>query len=158
MTTAADFERWHVMGDKRMIASPKIQQVQRLLIEGNLSQRKIAAIVGIGRATVSQIAKGKRTSYEDYERPRIEALEAVGPLARCPGCGGMVYTPCRLCRVRELKAHEEALARAHRRRARQESLRRLLTALRNACQARGVAVNARGYLPVAADREPSDCR
>jgi transcriptional regulator with XRE-family HTH domain len=141
-----------------MIASPRIEQVERLLGEGKLSQRKIAAITGIGRATVSQIARGKRRSCDAFEQAQAEANEPLGPVERCPGCGGMVYTPCRLCRVRKIKAQEEALARAFRRRARQQALQRLMTALRNASQAREAAANAERYLPAADDSGPSDCR
>lgn len=141
-----------------MIESLKILQAERLLADGKLSQRKIAAIVGIGRATVSAIVAGKRSSATNDERGGTLDNGPPGPVERCRGCGGMVYTPCRLCRVRKVKAHEEALARAFRRHAREQKLKRLLTVLRNASRAREAAGGASGYLPVAADSGPSDCK
>ncbi|MHB1033877.1 MAG: hypothetical protein ACYC35_02710 [Pirellulales bacterium] len=81
-----------------------VQEVQRLLAEGRLSQRKIALAAGVARATVGAIASGARPDYtcpepvDDDEFPEI-----LGPLGRCPSCGGLVYMPCRLCRVRAWK-------------------------------------------------------
>ncbi|MGQ9576469.1 MAG: helix-turn-helix domain-containing protein [Thermoguttaceae bacterium] len=78
--------------------------VRRLLAEGKWSMRKIARMTGVSRGTVSAIAHGKRPD----RRPRTEQDDLLerpsGPMERCPGCGGMVQMPCRLCRVRAWRA------------------------------------------------------
>ena len=95
-----------------MIATDLIAEIQRLLAEGKLSQRKIAKLTGVSRGTVGAVANGKR-----QVRPReVDCWEAglepqPGPPQHCPGCGGLVYLPCRLCRTREfLAAHPVATA------------------------------------------------
>ncbi len=115
-----------------MIAQAKVKETERLLAVGNLSQRRIAALVGVSRATVASIASGNRPDYEARMMARLEDNRPLGPLARCGGCGGMVYMPCLLCRVRAIKAHEHEVRRARRRDARERSLRRLLLAVRRA--------------------------
>lgn len=95
-----------------MLALGKVKEVERLLAEGKLSQRKIAQAVGVSRATVSGIASGKRPDYEARTHDRAEEeFEPLGPIERCPSCGGRVYMPCRLCRVRKLKAQKQAQQR-----------------------------------------------
>jgi hypothetical protein len=143
-----------------MIALMKIKEAERLLAEGKLSHRKIALAVGISRATVGGIASGRRPDYEARQRARAVANEPLGPLARCPGCGGLVYMPCRLCTVRKMKVFEREVARAGRRHARELAQRRLLAAVRRASQQRAAAVVGSGpYFPAA---EPaggaSDCK
>jgi hypothetical protein len=94
-----------------MIAPSLVHQVKRLLAEGKYSQRKIARITGVSRGTVGAIASGKRPDYEAMARERETELEQpTGPPERCPGCGGLVYMPCRLCRVRKAVA-ESRVAR-----------------------------------------------
>ena len=85
-----------------MIAPPIIDCIQKLLAEGKLSQRKIAKKVGVSRGTVASVAGGRRPDYEQLRRRRRQEQEPLplGPLARCPECGGMVYMPCRLCQMR----------------------------------------------------------
>ena len=87
-----------------MIAPSVVQEVRRLLAGGGFSHRKIAKITGISRGTVGAIASGRRRDHES-SRPLEggEFPEATGPLRRCPGCGAMVYMPCRLCGTRALK-------------------------------------------------------
>ncbi len=85
-----------------MIAPSLVEEVKRLLVEGKLSQRKIARRTGVSRGSVAMIAQGKRPDYPP--RRDEEDLVPVGPPARCPSCGAMVYQPCRLCRLRELLA------------------------------------------------------
>jgi hypothetical protein len=85
-----------------MIAAKIVTEVRQLLDEGTLSQRKIAQRMGISRGSVGAIAAGKRPDYEAMGQPREDEWEEpAGPPARCPGCGGKVYMPCRLCRTRQ---------------------------------------------------------
>jgi transcriptional regulator with XRE-family HTH domain len=84
-----------------MIASETVAEVRRLLGEGKHSQREIARLMGISRGSISAIASGRRPDYESLGQAEQEEWQPDGPPARCPGCGGMVYLPCLLCRVRE---------------------------------------------------------
>ena len=86
-----------------MIAPVVIDRIRRLLAERRLSQRKIAAIVGVSRGSVAGVARGDRPDYEAIRRKRQEQKDPLprGPLGRCPTCGGKVYMPCRLCQIRE---------------------------------------------------------
>jgi transcriptional regulator with XRE-family HTH domain len=122
-----------------MLAVTKVQEAQRLLAEGRLSQRRIAALIGISRSTLSGIAAGTRPDYDALRRARGDDEEPLGPVERCPGCGGRVHMPCRLCRVRKIKHQEQQTRRVLRRQARQLALQRLLTAVREANQARDAA-------------------
>ena len=92
-----------------MIGPTVIEEIQRLLAEGDLSQRKIAKVMKVSRGTVAAVASGKRRPY--YPRPDDRDEQLSGPVRRCPGCGGMATMPCRACRVRELRA--ESLKRCH---------------------------------------------
>ena len=85
-----------------MIGPAAIEEIQRLLAEGDLSQRKIAKLMKVSRGTVAAVASGKRRPY--YPRPEDSDEQFMGPVRRCPGCGGMATMPCRACRIRELKA------------------------------------------------------
>ena len=85
-----------------MIGPAVIEEIQRLLAEGDLSQRKIAKVMKVSRGTVGAVAGGKRRPY--YPRPEDPDEQFTGPVRRCPGCGGMATVPCRACRIRELKA------------------------------------------------------
>jgi DNA-binding XRE family transcriptional regulator len=94
-----------------MIAPSVVHEIKRLLAEGKYSQRRIARITGVSRGTVGAIASGKRPDYETRARdPELELEQPTGPPRRCPGCGGLVYLPCRLCHVRKLVA-EARIAR-----------------------------------------------
>lgn len=115
-----------------MLASAKVKEVRRLLAEGKLSQRKIAEAVGVSRSIVSGIARGVRPDYESRTRAQAAEFEPLGPIERCPSCGGKVYMPCRLCRVRKTKTRENARLRALRRLAREQLIGRLLSAVRDA--------------------------
>lgn len=137
-----------------MIELSLIKEAERLLAEGQLSQRRIAATVGISRATVGAIAAGRRPDYEAIRAARAGELEPSGPPARCPNCGGLVYTPCRLCQVRSMKNQEAEVARKARRQARQRAVARLLAAV--ASQQRQ-SPPADFYLPVDG-AGPSDCK
>lgn len=114
-----------------MIAIAKFQETRRLLALGNLSQRRIAAIVGVSRATVSAIAKGTYR-LRDQRRNREEDFLPRGPVSRCPSCGALVQLPCLACRVEELKNRQRQILRAARQKARERALRQLLIAVRQA--------------------------
>jgi hypothetical protein len=87
-----------------MIAPEVIDQIKRLLAEGNLSQRRIARQLGVSRGTVHAIARGKRTDDRTRKQKQEEDLLAPrGPWDRCPTCGGMVQMPCLACRVRAMR-------------------------------------------------------
>ena len=88
-----------------MISAATVNEVKRLLAQGDLSQRDVARIAGVGRSTVANIAAGRWVN-----RPAPHASDDVwlprpnGSPMRCPTCGGRVYMPCLACHVRELKA------------------------------------------------------
>jgi transcriptional regulator with XRE-family HTH domain len=85
-----------------MIEENTVAEIRRLLAEGSLSQRKIAGLTHVSRGTVSAIASGRRPQYDGPTGD--DWAEPTGPPVRCPDCGGMVYLPCQLCRVRKLIA------------------------------------------------------
>lgn len=89
-----------------MLAPTLVEQVQRLLDENVLSQRRIARSLDVSRGTVARIAAGERPDYDALRRARQSqaSLLPAGPLERCPGCGGMVFMPCLLCRVEAITA------------------------------------------------------
>jgi hypothetical protein len=93
-----------------MLAPDRVELAKRLLAEGRLSQRKIAAVTGMSRASITAIALERRT---DRQRRPAELPEDddLGPLARCGGCGGLVHLPCRLCQLRSRLALERRAAR-----------------------------------------------
>jgi len=101
-----------------MIGPAAIEEIQRLLAEGDLSQRKIAKVMKVSRGTVAAVASGKRRPY--YPRPEDSDEQFMGPVRRCPGCGGMATMPCRACRIRELKAQSSKRGQSD---ARNEPLR-----------------------------------
>lgn len=86
-----------------MLSFCVVDEIKRLLKEGNLSQRKIARQVGVSRGTVHGIAQGRRADYKAQREAKREFVTPVGPPVRCPTCGGMVQMPCLACRVRAMK-------------------------------------------------------
>ena len=87
-----------------MIAEAVVDRIRDLLIEGKISQRKIAHQVGVSRGTVNAIARGKRPDYApERPLPGVDFTPPGGLPTRCPGCGGMVRMPCLLCHVRAVK-------------------------------------------------------
>jgi hypothetical protein len=86
-----------------MIASLVIDEIRELLAEGRLSYRAIAERAGVSRGLVTNVANGRRPDYDAIRRRRQENFEpiALGPLARCRTCGGLVHLPCRLCQLQE---------------------------------------------------------
>jgi len=60
------------------------------MLEYGLNAKAIAEHLGIHRETVLKIKRGEHQGgREKY--------------ARCPGCGGLVEQPCRLCLVRDAR-------------------------------------------------------
>ncbi|WP_197526099.1 hypothetical protein [Botrimarina colliarenosi] len=86
------------------MALEQVLEVRRLLDEGQLSRRAIAAATGVSRGSVGAIAKGERGLFG---APPVEPEVFRSAAAqRCPGCGGMVFLPCVLC---EAVAHRQAV-------------------------------------------------
>lgn len=113
-----------------MIDIGKFMETKRLLASKTYSHRRIAAMVGVCRATVSAIARGKRKNRErEIEQ---HAPMPSGPLVRCPGCGGKVQLPCLACRADRRRERDNDLLRELRRKAQVQRLRALLRAVRRA--------------------------
>ena len=89
-----------------MLSLNCVLEIRRLLDEGRLSQRKIAAHLGVSRATVGLIATGQRplVGREQSSEPSSWDYYHDQLPSRCRQCGGMVFQPCVLCRVRALRA------------------------------------------------------
>jgi hypothetical protein len=87
-----------------MLAISVVEEIQRLLDEGKLSQRKIAARLGVGRGTVGAIASGQRGLYgRETDPDGPHPLVPQAPPERCPQCGFLVYTPCMICSTRDYR-------------------------------------------------------
>lgn len=95
-----------------MLSLEIVREIDRLLREGRLSQRKIAARLNTSRGIIGAIARGKRGLHgrETIGSDGDPLGTAVLP-ERCPCCGGRVYMPCRLCHIRAL---QQDLARRQR--------------------------------------------
>ena len=78
----------------------QIAEIQRLIGQG-IGQREICRRTGISRTTIRRIARGQRTAA---------GRDHCQPARRCPGCGGLVYGECLLCRLARLK-HRRAMLR-----------------------------------------------
>ena len=141
-----------------MLAIAKVKEVERLLLDGRFSQRKIAAFVGVSRATVSAIAAGRRPDYEARLAARALELEPMGPIVRCGGCGSRVYSPCRACRVRSDLDRKREAVRAIRDRNRELALRLQMSAARDASLKRDSEIERQRYLPPPVAAGASDCK
>ena len=82
-----------------MLSPAKVEKIRRLLVRGNVSQRHIAKAAGVSRGSVNAIACGKRPDYRVTNFDDEDSGRWLPPVRR-GGCGGMVYAPCRLCRIR----------------------------------------------------------
>lgn len=88
-----------------MLPRVLVLEVKRLLDEGQMSRRAIAAQTGVSRGSVNAIANGERGLHgaepdeSDGEGPPRDLVAS-----RCPECGGMVYMPCVLCEARRHRA------------------------------------------------------
>ena len=94
-----------------MLRHATVMEIKRLLDEGELSQRKIARQVGVSRATVGDIASGKRALFgrDDSTAGDEECLPQE--FARCPSCGARVLLPCVACAARHYRFREMDLRR-----------------------------------------------
>jgi predicted XRE-type DNA-binding protein len=87
-----------------MLPTELVHEINRLLQDGELSQRQIAARLGVSRATVGEIASGRRglhgrNELDDMPRARAGRRRPV----RCGRCGYRIYMPCRICIAREYR-------------------------------------------------------
>ncbi len=92
-----------------------VLEVRRLLEEGRLSQRQIAVRLGVSRGTVFRLSQGWAPAVREKPLKRRRRRRLPLPLyriaTRCPGCGGMVYAPCRLCATQEHRRRQVLHAR-----------------------------------------------
>jgi hypothetical protein len=85
-----------------MLSTALVHEIDRLLREGGLSQRTIAARLGVSRGIVSAIANGRRGLYgKDSCDGTLRSLAPAAPPVRCPQCGYRVYPPCLVCEARD---------------------------------------------------------
>jgi hypothetical protein len=84
-----------------MIAPDTVADIRRLLAEDVLGQREIARRMGVCRSTVGAIAAGRRLDRPAKRPPEADLWETSDPPERCSTCGGLVYMPCMLCRLRK---------------------------------------------------------
>lgn len=88
-----------------MLPVATIAEVRRLLREGELSQRQIAAELKVSRGTVGAIARGTRQDRRPRSAVRVtDVFSPEEPPERCRGCGALVQMPCVLCRTRRYLA------------------------------------------------------
>ena len=57
-----------------MIATTVVKEIERLLHEEKLSQRKVALLMGVSRGTIGTIADGRRPDYEQLRLDRADTL------------------------------------------------------------------------------------
>ncbi|NOY40868.1 MAG: hypothetical protein GXP26_03390 [Planctomycetes bacterium] len=94
-----------------MLSLALIEEVQRHLDEGRLSQRKIAWKLRVSRGTVGAIANGNRGIYgREPECGELRLPDMEMPAERCFTCGGMVHKPCLLCLARAFRRRRKLLA------------------------------------------------
>ena len=87
-----------------------VEEIRWLLAQKMWKYGEIARTTGVCRATVGRIARRERP-YDKAPEPPAEP-EPVGPPVRCKGCGGLVYMPCILCRVRRWIARRRQAGKA----------------------------------------------
>ena len=93
-----------------MLAKSLIEEIDRLLKQGKLSQRKIAAQLRVSRGTVSAIASGRRGLYgREASDDEPFPLGPQSPPERCPRCGYRVYMPCQICSSRDFQERQMEL-------------------------------------------------
>lgn len=86
-----------------MLATPLVREIDRLLQEGHLSQRKIAAQLGVSRGIVGAIANGRRGLHgvDELDADIDRSMSTKSMAIRCPHCGYRVFAPCLVCRARD---------------------------------------------------------
>lgn len=89
-----------------MLLPEKVQKVQELLVLGGLSQRQIAKRTGISRATIGEIAKGRRLPIQRTPAHNVKPPLFSGPTTRCKTCGAKVRMPCFTCGLRGVIADD----------------------------------------------------
>jgi Helix-turn-helix domain len=92
-----------------MLTIALVNEIDRLLHEGELSQRQIAARLGVSRGTIGAIANGQRGLFGRDPTPIHSPLVHSTPPRRCPKCGYRVYLPCLVCRIRDHKQRQAVL-------------------------------------------------
>ncbi|HEY1599706.1 MAG TPA: hypothetical protein VGG64_08900 [Pirellulales bacterium] len=84
-----------------MLSQERVDEVRRLLADPERpSQRRIAIITGVSRASVGAIASGRRPDYAPRTELRDDEPLSFGRLVWCTGCGHNVYLlagECKLC-------------------------------------------------------------
>jgi predicted XRE-type DNA-binding protein len=91
-----------------MLSAALVEEIDRLLHEGELSQRKIARCLGVSRGTVSAIASGRRGLFgrEPADDDSADRRGCSIPV-RCPRCGYRIYLPCLICRTRDHRRQQD---------------------------------------------------
>jgi predicted XRE-type DNA-binding protein len=90
-----------------MLPIELVREISRLLDEGELSQRQIAARLGVGRTTVGAIASGQRGLNRHDELVKMARARAGRRRpVRCSRCGYRVYMPCLICIAREYRQQQ----------------------------------------------------
>jgi hypothetical protein len=92
-----------------MLTSALVQEIDRLLRDGGLSQRQIAAQLGVGRGTVNAIANGQRSLFGRETPKTTSPTIPLSPPKRCPHCGYRVYLPCQICKIRAHRFRQHLL-------------------------------------------------
>jgi hypothetical protein len=82
-----------------MLSEEKVREIEQLLLEGKLSQRRIAKMTGASRGSVNAIATGTRKLQGP--KPVDDRPVPSGPFVRCPVCGANTQMPCMTCFVRD---------------------------------------------------------
>jgi predicted DNA-binding protein (UPF0251 family) len=103
------FPKHRIRLEAAMHTTNVLYEIQRLILAGELSQREIAAHLGVSRGTVGAIASGRRSLAGREPRRTYSPLTPTMPPVRCRRCGYRVYSPCMICRVREHRARQQVL-------------------------------------------------
>jgi Helix-turn-helix domain len=93
-----------------MLPLSVVEEIDRLLKEGELSQRRIAERLKVSRGTVSAIASGQRGLHGRTPADETKGETPALPAERCPKCGFLVYKPCLVCRTRVYRQGRRVLA------------------------------------------------
>lgn len=93
-----------------MLSLSVVEEIAAQLRSGALSQREIARKLGVGRATVSAIANGRRGLHGRSVEQVPQESEPLDPPERCSRCGYLVHLPCLVCRTREYRRGRRILS------------------------------------------------